>query len=218
MPREFLANELIKEIEESGEIPPTLETAKRYISKARNTNDPLDKPWSIACCSDYSSFFSPDSIPILISYKEWIRGHSEFSEKVRYQYEQYRKLFGFSISDITIRQAIWIVRLEPLIKKLFADEIAKDESILFDYTFSISLIYEIAEITCEILNEDFTSLGLDNALTLRDLDTLAKIGALGFLATARPANCNYECETCRYMRMPGSKRWCIPRPEKEGEK
>ena len=110
VPREFLANELIKEISEAGEIPPTLETAKRYISKARNTDNPIDQPWTLACCSDYVQFFPPDSIPILVNYKNKI--DQLVSD------DDYQELFGYRVSDISIRHAIWIIRLEPIIKHL----------------------------------------------------------------------------------------------------
>lgn len=61
VPRELLANRLIRELEESHEIPPTLETAKRYISKARNAHNPIDQPWTLGACKEYSSF-SPRSL------------------------------------------------------------------------------------------------------------------------------------------------------------
>lgn len=212
IPREFLANELIKEIEEIGEIAPTLETTKRYISRARNVDNPLDEPWSIARCSEYSTFFPPDSIPALMSYKQWLRDVLKDSDL------EYRELFGLSISDFSIRHAIWMVRLKPLIEKTFADQMAKDEDIRLGYPFAIAMIYVIAETTCEILNEHFTSAGLDSALASGDLDTLARIGGLGILATSKPANCNGDCESCKYMRIPGFTKLCMPKPRKEGDK
>lgn len=211
VPREFLANELIKEIEENREIAPTLETTKRYISKARNADNPIDKPWSIACCLEYSSFFPPDSIPVLMNYKQWFH---EFPKEAD---DEYKDLFGVSMSDISIRHAIWIIRLKPLIEKMFADQIENDENVRLCYPFFIATIYEMAEMTCEILDERFISTGLDSALAARDLDTLARIGGLSILASSKPANCNYDCESCKYMRIPGFTKICMPRPKKEGE-
>lgn len=218
VPREFLANELIKEIEEIGEIAPTLETTKRYISRARNADNPLDKPWSIACCSEYSGFFPPDSIPVLMNYKQWIHGLSKVSKEAHDRYNEYTNLFGVTMSDISIRHAIWIIRLKPLVEKTFADKMENDENIRFGYPFFIAMVYEIAETTCEILNEHFITTGLDNALAAGDLDTLARIGGLGLLAASKPANCNGDCESCKYMRIPGSIKLCMPRPKKEGVK
>jgi len=218
IPREFLANQLINEIEESGEIPPSLETAKRYISKARNADNPLDEPWSIGCCSEYSSFFPPDSIPVLMNYKQWIHGLSKLSKDAHDKYEEYKNLFGLSMSDISIRQAMWIVRLEPLTKNVFADEMAKDENLRFCYPFFVAMVYDIAQTACEILNERFTSTVLDSALASADLDTLARIGGLGIIASSKPSNCDYNCEYCKYMRVPGSKIYCMPKSKKEGEK
>jgi len=211
VPREFLANALIKEIEETGEIAPTLETAKRYISRARNTDNPIDKPWSIACCSEYSSFFPPDSIPALMNYKQWAYNLSKVDG-------EYKNLFGISISDISIRHAIWIIRLKPFIEKAFANQMANDENIRLGYPFIIAMIYAMSEITCEILDEHFISTSLDNALSARDLNTLARIGGLAILAASKPANCNGYCESCKYMRIPGFTKMCMPRPKKEGIK
>jgi len=143
-----LANTLIKEIEEIGEIPPSFETAKRYISKARNSANPIDEPWSIACCSEYSAFFPPDSIPVLMSYKQWVYELSKVSKDSHDEYKEYKNLFGISMSDISIRHAIWIIRLKPLIEKTFADLMANDENVRLGYPFIIAMIYSIAETTC----------------------------------------------------------------------
>ena len=218
IPRDFLANTLIKEIKESREIYPTLETAKRYISDARNSGNPIDEPWSIACCSEYSSFFPPDSIPVLMNYKQWIQGLSKVSKEAHDRHNEYTNLFGVSISDISIRHAIWIIRLKPLIEKTFADQIANDENMRLAYTFAITLVYMIAEMTCEILNEHFISTGLDSALASGDLDTLSRIYGLSLMASSKPTNCNYDCESCKYMRVPGFTKFCMPRPRKEGDK
>jgi len=212
VPREFLANELIKEIKGLGEIAPKLETAKRYISKARNADNPLDKPWSIACCSQYSSIFSPKSISEIMDYKQWI--YHRFKDKEG----EYTGLFGSSVSDISIRHAMWIVRLKPLIDKTFAELIENDENVRFGYPFTIAIIYSMAEKTCEILDEHFVSFGLDNALAAGDLNTLARIAGLSILATSRPITCDNNCESCKYIKLPGFNKFCIPSQKKEGEK
>ncbi len=56
-PREFLANKLISEIEELGELPPSFETCIRMISKARNSDNPLDEPWSLGTMSKIRNSF-----------------------------------------------------------------------------------------------------------------------------------------------------------------
>lgn len=212
MPREFLARELIKEIKEADEIPPTFETAKRYISQARNSSNPLDKPWSIACCSEYSSFFPPDSIPVLMNYKQWVYDLSKDAEG------EFKNLFGVSMSDISIRHAIWIIRLKPLIEQTFAAQMANDENVRLGYPFIIASIYTMAEMTCEVLDEHFISTGLDSALASRDLHTLSRIYGLSMLAASKPTNCDGDCESCKYIRIPGFTKWCMPRLKKEGDK
>ena len=101
MPREFLAQELIKEIEERGEIAPTEETLKSYISKARSKElayiDTTE--WSIGACAEYYDRISPESIPILLKIEQYI---------------------GFQI--LTIRRAIWVSRLYPLISDFCSDK------------------------------------------------------------------------------------------------
>ena len=95
MPREFLAQELIKEIKAQGEIAPTEETLKSYISKARSQQlayiDATE--WSIGACAEYYDRISPESIPILLKIKQFI-----------------------GLQKFTIRQAIWASRLYPLIR------------------------------------------------------------------------------------------------------
>ena len=212
VPREFLANAVIKEIKEIGEIAPKLETAKRYISKARNADNPLDKPWSIACCSQYSSIFSPKSISEIMDYKQWIYHLLKDKEGA------YKDFFSSSVSDISIRHAMWIVRLKPLIEKTFSEKMENDENVRLGYPFTIAMLYSLAEMACEILGEDFVSFGLDNALAAGDLNTVAKIGGLGILATSKPITCDNNCESCKYIKLPGFNKFCMPRQKKEGEK
>lgn len=214
IPREFLANELIKEIEEIGEIPPTLETAKRYISKARNSENPIDKPWTLACCSEYSSFFPPDSIPILIGYKQWLNDLLKESDV------EYRNYFGLSASDFSIRHSIWIIRLKPLIEQTFADLMANDEQVRLGYPVMIAMVYALAEMTSEIMGEDhFDSSDLDRALFAGDLNTFASIAGSMVYASSKPIKCDSNCESCNYQRLPGFTRICMPkRKERTNER
>lgn len=214
IPREFLANELIKEIEESGEIPPTLETAKRYISKARNSDNPIDEPWTLSCCSEYSSFFPPDSIPILIGYKQWSNDLFKESDV------EFRKFFGLSLSDFSIRHSIWIIRLKPLIEKTFADLMANDEQVRFGYPVTIAMVYALAEMASEIMGEDhFDSSDLDRALVAGDLNTFASVAGNMVYASNKPIRCDLNCESCKYEKLPGFTRICTTkRKEKINER
>lgn len=211
VPREFLAIQLINEIEDAGEIPPTIDTAKKYISKARNIDNPLDKPWSIASCGEYTPFFTPESISALMDYKKWAQ------ELFTDVYGEYMALFGVSPSQISIRHAIWIIRLKPLIEKLFADLMENDDNIRLGYPFNIAMIYAIAETTCEMLNESFVSTGLDSALISKDLNSLAKIGGLSLMASSKPIECIHNCESCKYQQIPGFPTLCMPK-RKENNK
>lgn len=212
IPRDFLANTLIKEIEDICEIPPSFETAKRYISKARNSANPIDKPWSIACCSEYSTYFPPESISEIMYFKKWI--HNILQDKDN----EHNDLFGRPFSAITIRDAIWFVRLKPLVEKVFSDEIKNDENMRFGYIHSIVIVYTMVEITCGILDEHFVSFGLDEALVTGNLNALARIAGLSLSASSKPTNCDNECESCKYIRVPGSTTYCMPKLNKEDEK
>ena len=80
------------------ETPPKIETIVKEISKARNSkpND-FDKPWSTAVCSEYVSYFPPDTIPLLM------------------------QLWRYSIhldEVFTIRHAIWASRLAFQLKDM----------------------------------------------------------------------------------------------------
>jgi len=212
IPRDYLANELIKEITAAGEKPPTLETTKRYISQARNSRNPLDEPWTLSCCSDYASFFPPESIPIIIHYKDHL---AQMESNMEYDYKQF---FAFPLSAISIRCAIWIIRLRPIIKFLSPKLWLDGEPPPPDLDFAIAAVYSMAEMASEILGEDhFDSYDLDNALFSGDMRFFALIVAKMFRATAKPCNNNNNCDSCDYVKLPGLKGICIPK-RKEGSK
>jgi len=209
MPREYLAQELIKEIEEMGEIPPSFETAKRIISKARNSDNPIDKLWTLACCSDYSSFFPPESIPTIIENRNLL-GQIEDAE--------YKELFGYSMSDITIRDAKWLVRLKPVIEYLTPKLMLGNEPLPELYLYYIASTYSMAEMASEMLGDDnFDSSDLDKALFSGDIRTLTIIAGVMSLMTSKPCKNNGDCESCDYMKIPGIPGLCMPR-RKENNK
>jgi hypothetical protein len=213
IPREFLANELIKEIAEAGEIPPTLETAKKYISKARNSDNPLDKPWTLASCSEYASFFPPESLPILVDYKDYLN-------KIENEHESNtKKTFGISLADFSIRDAIWIIRLKPLIDHISARLMINNTPIPFLYPVFIAKFYAGAELASETMEEDhFECSDLDKALFAGDIQTLYELAGMKVLATGKPCTRNNNCKSCEYVRIPDSNpKMCIPK-RKDGKK
>jgi len=211
-PREYLANELIKEINEAGEKPPTLETVKRYISKARNARNPLDEPWTLACCSDYPQFFPPESIPIILYYKDAL---TQMESDPQYPYKQF---FDPPLSAISIRWAIWTVRLEPLIKHLFPKLMIDDEPLPDTFPFVIAMTYAMAELASELLHEDhFDSRDLDNALFTGDTRTFMAIAAMMFSATTKPCHNNNNCDSCDYVKLPWTKGLCMSKLKEASE-
>jgi len=182
LPRELLANRLIKEIEESNELAPTLETAKRYISKARNAANPIDKPWTLGACRDYPTFFPPSSLLFLMKMQQEAKTFVDVLTNIRSQ--------GFST-----RKAMWIVRLQPLIKEYFRpDDVKEDYMILAN----VAEAYSIAETTSEIMGEPaFDSSDLDDSVCSQNLESIILFGFGGFKNTS--PICKTDCESCKYV-------------------
>jgi hypothetical protein len=165
VPREFLASRLIKEIEDSGEIAPTLETCKRYISKARNSYDPLDQPWSLGACRDYPNFFPSSSLLFLLEFQKYVRTNWLDPETRE------------SVALFSIRQAIWVTRLQPIIHKLYDQELLEpdDPEMELDLVYRISFFYSIAERTSETMGKDtFNTADFDDYLYSKNLDGFYK--------------------------------------------
>lgn len=159
MPREFLANKLISEIEELGELPPSFETCKRMISKARNSDNPLEQPWSLGVMSKYPEFFPPESAYIMANMIGGIRVYGDYGHYV-----------GIPPGpQYSIRQAIWITRIYPIIKGLFNF----DERELQSKVNRVSNAYRIAEIASELDNEEsFDTWELDHSLIEGNFDKI----------------------------------------------
>ena len=206
VPRPFLANQLIKQIEEDGEIPPTLDTTMRYISKARNSRNPLDEPWTLACCSNYPQFFPPETIPIILHYKDAL---TQMESDPEYPYKQF---FDPPLSAISIRWAIWTLRLQPLIKHLSPKLMIDDEPLPDTFPFVIAMTYAMAELASDLLREGhFDSRDLDNALFAGDTRTFMAIAAKMFFATGKPCHNNNNCDSCDYVKVPRLTGICIPK-------
>lgn len=182
VPRELLAHRIIKEIEEICELAPSLETAKRYISKARNSDNPIDKPWTLGACRDYPTFFPPSSLLFLMKMQKEAKTFVDVFTNIRSQ--------GFSI-----RTAIWIVRLQPIIEEYFSPDDFKEEDMILT---NVSQAYSAAEITSEIMGEPaFDSGDLDDSVCSKNLEDIFLFGPIGFKNTS--SICEGDCESCKYV-------------------
>jgi len=182
VPRELLAHRLIKEIDESGEAPPGLETTKRYISKARNSVNPIDEPWTLGACRDYPTFFPPSSLLFLMKMQQESKTYVDVFTNVRDQ--------GFSI-----RTAMWIVRLQPLIEEYFKPDDFKEEDMIL---FNVAQAYSTAERTSEIMGEPaFDSGDLDDSVCSQNLENIILFGFSGFKNTS--SICEGDCDSCKYV-------------------
>ena len=182
VPRELLANRLIKEIEESNELAPTLETAKRYISKARNAVNPIDEPWTLGACRDYPTFFPPSSLLFLMKMQEEAKTFVDVFTNIRSR--------GYSI-----RTAIWIVRLQPLVKEYFEPSDLKEEYMILA---NVAESYSAAERTSEIMGEPaFDSGDLDDSVCSQNLENIFLFGYIGFKNTS--SICEGDCDSCKYL-------------------
>lgn len=182
-PRDYLAHELIREIDEAGEIPPpTLETIKRHISKARNTVNPIDKPWTLGACRDYPTFFPPSSLLFLMKMQQESKTFVDVFTDIRSQ--------AFSI-----RTAMWIVRLQPLIKEYVKPDDFKE---VYMILANVAEAYSTAERTTEIMGEPtFDSSDLDDSVCSQNLENIISFGFSGFKNTS--PICKGDCESCKYV-------------------
>ena len=182
VPREYLANDLIREITELGEIPPTLETIKRYISKAKNAVNPIDKPWTLGACRDYPTLFPPGSLLFLMKMQQENKTYVDVFTNTRWP--------GFSI-----RKAMWIVRLQPLIKEYFKPDDVKEEYMILA---NVAEAYSIAETTSEIMGEPaFDTSDLDDSVCSQNLENIFLFGFSGFKNTS--SICEGDCDSCKYI-------------------
>jgi hypothetical protein len=183
VPRELLANRLIKELEEGNEVPPSLETAKRYISKARNATNPIDKPWTLGACRDYPTFFPPTSLLTLMKAQQNAKTGVDL-------------LTGARDPGLSIRECIWIVRLQRLIGHYFLHG-QQESNQEFNILLNLARWYSTAERTSEIMGEQtFDSNDLDEALCSQNLEKLMIISAADKDPTLI---CNDDCDSCKYQ-------------------
>lgn len=181
VPREILANRIIKELEQSNEPPPELETAKRYISKARNAANPIDKPWSLGACRDYPTSFPPSSLPTLITMQEE------------------SKKFVDIVTDLpdpglSIRTCMWIARLEPIIHQWMGEDNPQAKRRML---FNLANAYAFAERTSEMMGEQaFDTTDLDEAICTGDVGRVRI-----FAGASRDSDfvCNDDCDSCKYQ-------------------
>lgn len=132
--RDKLAAILRSEISKNGERPPAEETLKRKISEARNRTSSLDQPWSLRSIRDNkgnkeSYQFSPESIPYILKVQT-VSGDT---------------------GPVTIRQALWISCLYPVINDI-------------QLLAQVSGRYARYERICEISNTPFDTSEFDAAL------------------------------------------------------
>lgn len=182
IPREYLANELIKEIRRLRELPPSLETAKKMISHARNSDKPLDKPWNLGACVEYQDYFPPDSLSFLLKCQEQNKQFFDIVDGSRSK--------GFSI-----RIAIWMVRLRQIIQEYFKPSNFEEE---IDILFNVSQAYSTAQLISESIREDhFDSTDLDDAVYSQQLESIFTYGFAGVRNTS--SICESNCDSCKYF-------------------
>jgi len=94
-PANWYRDEVAKTLNLKDENNPSLrsyEEAIRKLKKKLVEPNPLDQRWTLGACSAYSQFFPPDSLSLLMDYKKYF---------------------------LTIRHAIWIVRLRYLVAEKY---------------------------------------------------------------------------------------------------
>lgn len=152
------------QIEGKGNVPlPRLRKVQLILSKfrARYSVRPeeekiKDNFWSLAACRDYPFMFPPDSLLILMKMQEY---HRQFEDAITG-----KRSLGFSI-----RKAMWMVRLQPLVKEYFKSGNFEEETEILS---NIAEAYSIAEIRSITLGKFFDTLELDKALYTKDFSKI----------------------------------------------
>ena len=141
-PRDSVA-ERIEACLEDKEPVPSRDTINKIISGARNSNDPEDRPWSMATLDEYP--IPPQAIPaVLAVWKFRLEQWEEFiTREVKHPYVPHE---GF-----TIREAKWAARLSS---------IEADTEVLS----SKAAIYAHMELAYKLIGRSFDSGGLDRMI------------------------------------------------------
>jgi hypothetical protein len=146
--REQLAEDLLEDIEKKypSEIPPTLETIVKLISKYRNHGQSyLDRPWNLGELDNLAKLNI---------------GNFD-SEAIKYIYvvtQLHRKEPIYPI--VTIRQSKWIARLYQIVSEIYPNN---NEKRIIYLSFA-SVIYAAQEIMSEITGITFDTQLLDTHL------------------------------------------------------
>jgi len=110
------------------------------ISAARNQQpSELERPWSIGTCSQYN--IPADIVPLLI--------------KVRQSRIREMKDIDLPPRKLTIRQARWFARLQPVVEALVKTVYPFDVDKTLRYLEEVVAFYEEKEQVSEILNEQY---------------------------------------------------------------
>lgn len=90
---------------------------------------PIDQPWGVGTCAEYYDRISPESIPKLMKMKQ-LKGLRTFS----------------------IRQAIWVVRLYPLILENYNNEDDKFREDIWAWSSTYAHMERVSELTSSKLD------------------------------------------------------------------
>ena len=164
----------------TGEYIPKKRTIERIISnnaekigiiKSKIKDNPLDKAWTIGACAEYSEYFPPESIPILVEYIQYLKTEPPENSLVNFTGK-----LRLEICDLSIRDSIWLIRLKPFIEKYFAKDIAINKELLMSLPILIACTYAESELSNEVMdNEKFDTSHIDNALFSGDIQAFTKI-------------------------------------------
>jgi len=189
-PREELASKIIDRL---GDKSPSHEYIIKLISEARNKKtSPLDRKWTTAACSEYPNYFTPNAIKDIAICQETIKKILEVKDTSLIPEERRESMTGFfemftdgsfekeiikftgqQGHEMTIRQALWFVRLKPLIDTITSTKEGMDPKQYTVMPWLIALLYAQEEIVQEAVGgKNFDSSKLDELLFSGNLGTL----------------------------------------------
>jgi hypothetical protein len=135
----LLADDIFRQMKRSIDRPdkrlPERESIAKLISKARNMNSVLEQPWNLGILSQKPVAVNGESLPLIL--------------KLQVEMKQLQK-------PITMRQAIWMDRLTPVIK---STRVKDHKLVLYHWAAKYAIAEQIAGL-------------LDNPLDTSELDDI----------------------------------------------
>lgn len=154
--RTELAKNIRQELLAKKTIPPAMSTLKSMISTARNRKlSPEDQPWHMGTFKVYAP--SAEGLVAIWKAYRFVIDQRDTLSKEKSPKPDTRE----SDAMLTIRQAKWIARLDPVVRMLHAH---LDEEVLVPLVIDRAVFYAEHELLCEVTKTPFNTETIDGNL------------------------------------------------------